>query len=498
MEVFESVKQWIEKNDGFVHKQLQSSLDQSTGIRGLFAKEHIDVDSPIIRIPSVCILNGSSLSAISSLTLKHPIPDICLVLSLLEEKKKGTQSFFAPYMDTLPTVEDFSQILPSWWSEDERLKCLKGSNILKQIDQENSDLFHDFKILSEKEGLIIDLNLKSLKWALGVVNSRAFVKRTSGTRAGSEEMSCLVPAMDLMNHARPCLAGFKFIDSLPPINSTQSSEDMYVEIRREVVKDNEVTITYGAKSCMNLLLHYGFTLKSNTDPDGSSNDLRALSFSLLNNREGTSSMGEQTNEKRIKLNENEAILFQNQKDRWYSGNDDETRIVQLRLASSSAPKHYTYTPFTKALDGCRVLTLNMSDIEDTRQGRGGGGGGRQQSFQRELRAVKHLVEILNKEISEYHGTTSLSISQDCLRLIRREVQTLSFYKEAAETVGNILNILQSKGGVSKAKELLAAVGNSDIGHTEQDKEENPLLYPLTPVSSVACAYFQIKFGISLS
>ena len=48
----------------------------------------------------------------------------------------------------------------------------------------------------------------------------------------------------------------------------------------KVQKGGEVRITYGAKGGHSLLRHYGFSLPSNTEPDGSSNDTRAVAFSL--------------------------------------------------------------------------------------------------------------------------------------------------------------------------------------------------------------------------
>ena len=77
----------------------------------------------------------------------------------------------------------------------------------------------------------------------------------------------------------------------------------------------------------------------------------------------------------------------------------DTRVVELRLASATAPKHYIFTPFSKALDACRVLTMKL-DHEATvevNQNRGTDTGNDCPDFD----ALEAFIAMGSTESSEY-------------------------------------------------------------------------------------------------
>lgn len=109
---------------------------------------------------------------------------------LLYEKTLGTNSFFAPYLELLPSLEYYQAVLPRFWTQ-ERWTLVNAG------DQGYLSAAH---ALDESR-----LQFACDDWAQACVDSRSiYIPRThssdgGGSRQGSEEYS-LTPLLDMINH----------------------------------------------------------------------------------------------------------------------------------------------------------------------------------------------------------------------------------------------------------------------------------------------------------
>jgi len=99
----------------------------------------------------------------------------CLAVKVLYEKARGKESFWAPYLRTLPETFDAHPLL---WSEDylPRTSCDAGRRIHERIDACEDDVAL-FRALRVGETVVGDSNwpsLRDVKWVTAMLTSRAF------------------------------------------------------------------------------------------------------------------------------------------------------------------------------------------------------------------------------------------------------------------------------------------------------------------------------------
>jgi len=488
---------WVRSRGGFLSEGLSEGLSPETGVRGLVTSSVLNDGETILYIPLSCFITNtkfkSSLEALSG-QLKL-LDDIALALALLAAQSAGTH---APYVNSLPTSADFAECLPSWWSAEDRASLLHGSPLLEEVEANLSCFEHDWALLLDVRIALGMPQLAggSLRWALAVVTSRAFTMDSG--------VSCLIPGMDIMNHRRPRVASYTF--------SEDGIDDTGVKVKtlQAVQKGAEVTITYGAKSNSHLLCNYGFTVAGNTEPDGSSNDLCRVRFSLDSqpSRKRKASDTEAADEGKdevhaLRLERWKAFKTSDDNTQASQHDDDGARLLDLRLTSSSAPKHYMFGAFTKCLDTCRVLSLTAATIGST------GKKLEPQHTRSEVAALNYLAAHLLDVDARYANPPAnySPISCDdarrinCIRVISSERRTLQFYAKVATTVASILRReTTSPRGDSQWKtaalETLAAA-DATASQDAATCDADPFLSPLCTVTKLVHTFLQVKFGVKL-
>ncbi|ETW03237.1 hypothetical protein, variant [Aphanomyces invadans] len=120
-----------------------------------------------------------------------------LALHLMYEKQKGTASFWAPFIRSLPATFD----TPIFWT-DEPFNALKGTNVSLLASMMKQQIVADYTsihtpIFQKYPALFhrASLTMQEYKWALSVIWSRAF-----GITKGGQYLQVLCPAMDMFNH----------------------------------------------------------------------------------------------------------------------------------------------------------------------------------------------------------------------------------------------------------------------------------------------------------
>jgi hypothetical protein len=318
--VFISLKQWIEQQGGFVHESIR--MDPQT--RELYTIDYIPKGEIVFQIPNIIFppLTKSSFpdeslwpGEIQLQDLYHPYTDVLLAW-YLALKPTSIQ----PYIHSLP--DDIDQALPRCWPEHDLDRLLRGSPAYQLAKEMKQGVHSDYNILirqvQRETTTQTDNNhrqlpsFKDFSNAMAAITSRAFCG--SGFLKGNNDETCMVPLLDLCNHNRgnnqKKNLSYRFEDRIDT-NSAGSPLPVVVATAHSNIATGEtLRITYGAQSNAQLLLNYGFCVTDNMEPDGSCNDVLQFEPGIL-----------------------------------------------LR----TGPREYTYGPFVKALEFCRMMLLPGTD-----------------------------------------------------------------------------------------------------------------------------------------
>ena len=177
---------------------------------------HSQEYADIIQAPLQACLRGSTLEEVAD--------------RLIFEQKKGTGSKWAPYIDLLPSLEDF-QVLPMFWNE-ERLSASSRSDG-RQLERTVTSMKQQFSNRADP-------------WAVACAQSRCnFLP---------DQSYALTPMLDMLNHkatvsTRASVIKNKFDD-----------DDQILTLRTKQIasQGDEVCISYGELPNRETLCRYGF------------------------------------------------------------------------------------------------------------------------------------------------------------------------------------------------------------------------------------------------
>ncbi|KAE9019533.1 hypothetical protein PR003_g13039 [Phytophthora rubi] len=227
---------------------------------GVFAKQPLTSGQVTLQVPFQLTMNTESAvkSDLAPVLEKYPqIPDDeVLALHLMHERSKGDESFFAPFIASMPTTFD----LPVFWTEAE-LNELKGTNVLLLTQLMKKHLERDFENIhqavaedvAEIFASLPTLTIDDYMWAMSVIWSRAF-----GVNRGGKYLRVLCPAMDMFNHevtVRNPLDDFVSFD--------EEKQMMTHHVPENVAAGSALHISYGQYSNAKLLYSYGFVSPEN-------------------------------------------------------------------------------------------------------------------------------------------------------------------------------------------------------------------------------------------
>ena len=256
--------EWFQKHRGGVRgpgPPLRLALFPTTG-RGLMALTPLAKDDILISIPLRFMITRDTVEA--SLGNKTNLSTHHLIAGfLLRELDKGPDSFWDPYLKTLPEQFDVPyfcsqpelESLPRYVKE----KCFLQQKIVTSA----------IKLVTEA-GIYNRSNLSRFAWAWFAVNTRAvyfesidgniFVDDSENSRdRRSENNLALAPFLDMFNHSSDVTVQVGRADSIDfdegvyQIRSTNTSYKKY----------EQVFINYGQHDNLKLCLEYGFVLDHN-------------------------------------------------------------------------------------------------------------------------------------------------------------------------------------------------------------------------------------------
>lgn len=241
--------------------------NESSG-RGLLARRDINDGDTLLSIPlKLCMTKKAARKALGKDVIQSGMNEyLAIALHLIHEKfVEGSESFWKPYLDVLPDVEEVN---PTFTWSDEDLAFLEGSPVIAATKSLQMKLQREYDdLLGGENGLIAKyperfpadkFSYDNWVWAFTMLFSRAI--RLRNLQQG--ETLSLVPYADLINHS-PFSQAY--------IDARQEGDWLFKTGEEEVVlfadrgyrRMEQIYISYGQKSNAELLLLYGFAVERN-------------------------------------------------------------------------------------------------------------------------------------------------------------------------------------------------------------------------------------------
>ena len=256
------------------------------GGRGLYAKRFIPVNTELIQIPYNLQLGARQLADgtdVEMQTMARSLPwryvmenelfFVPLSIALAAERRKGTDSIFWPFLQSLPnncvnaasgsSIDDVLSDLHIW-----------APHVAKKIIQRRLSLQTLHDTICPKS-----LSIEEIRWATANVCSRSLIrkriKELSSEQVNkigifcSSDHSRMLPIIDLVNHGSCELANV-WVGHLSRDEDDTNDFSTSLKSIRDILPGEELLFDYGGgngKKISNdrLLLDYGFVLRDHMD-----------------------------------------------------------------------------------------------------------------------------------------------------------------------------------------------------------------------------------------
>ena len=168
-----------------------------------------------------------------------------LTTYILQEKKKGEESKYFPFIDILPkTFENF----PIFFTPEEK-EWLRGSPFLDQVEEKIIDVKTDFDLICDKVPEYSQFSLTEFSEIRMMVSSRIFGMNILGKKTDG-----FVPMADMLNHKRPKQTSWTYTDD---------KNGFVIEALKDIPRNEQVYDSYGKKCNSRFFLNYGFIVENN-------------------------------------------------------------------------------------------------------------------------------------------------------------------------------------------------------------------------------------------
>lgn len=251
---------WLKANGATFDAILWPHETPNTG-RGAVLTRSIKAGESFLSVPSQLIINGPRCCSdpdIGPLLSTHQLfldsEELTLAMYVAFEKLKGRNSFWFPYISTLP--KDTGSLGRTWTPEE--LAELQDDQFVfevsEMIPQERKQQYAQVMNVLLGTTTCNPLNKDTLTydlfaWSMEIVSSRVFGRRIN--------FMSLVPLADNLNHSN---VGVKYA-----IHAEDGRFRLFPTVDISVPKGKVVEAfnSYGRRSNANLLLGYGFALQDN-------------------------------------------------------------------------------------------------------------------------------------------------------------------------------------------------------------------------------------------
>eukprot|EP01039_Chlorochromonas_danica_P004402 gene4401-4824_t len=265
---------WLRQHGASFPKISWPEVDAVSGLRGAHATEDIASDEVMLSVPA-CLMMAPP-HAHGDLEVGHALRgnvdllhgDLLLTVYLMHEIRKGSASFYFPYLSILPEPQNLTE-----WTQDE-LSELQDENLALRARSRKQSLQAAYERtiggLQRRYPDLFPLEmfpLKTFVFAWNTIQARAFGRRLPWT--------ALVPFADCLNHSN-VQTKYSFRMNGNRSDSVEDEKEKEKEPLQEAVfelfpsgsnhylRGEEAFNSYGRRPNSNLLLDYGFSLINNT------------------------------------------------------------------------------------------------------------------------------------------------------------------------------------------------------------------------------------------
>ena len=262
MSKFDKLKKWLNIKDNLI------MMDKDT--RGIMSTKDIHKGDIIMEIPSKYLIELSYCTKYVSKILDHTFDNtnsIIAIYLLLESLNSKTK--WKHYIDVFP--EDFSSYI--FYYDKDKKELLKHSTMMcKDI------YYYEYTVNNVKNDALVVYEVLKKRLPEKYLNIKEFVNlfikfriivdsRTFSYEKNNEIENGMCPYADLFNHSNKSNIFWYFDDN---------KKSFIVQAFEDIKKNSEIYFSYGDRSNVHLVIHYGFTLKNNPYSD--------LSFMFRNNK----------------------------------------------------------------------------------------------------------------------------------------------------------------------------------------------------------------------
>lgn len=286
---------WTTKeNTGYLHPDIQIAHSSAKGFHMVVAQgREIKNLTRITSSPMACtlsVLNALDVAPFSSHGSKFPKsflrsyalkPQLLQAFFLMEQYLRGEESWWAPYIQTLPTPADLEALM---FNDPDDRAWLEGTNLKSAfVDQASKwqEMYtkglRDLRILNCQNALNGKYSWELFRWAASIFGSRSFTSEVlcdtepseqarlegrNGVKESEydflkplfvERFAVLLPLLDILNH-RPAAQ----------VEWQARSSFIGMQILSSYTSGEELCNNYGPRDNEGLLLSYGFTIPQNT------------------------------------------------------------------------------------------------------------------------------------------------------------------------------------------------------------------------------------------
>jgi histone-lysine N-methyltransferase SETD3 len=242
---------WMEQGGALFPKM--HIVRQEDGERSVLARSDIAEGEVVLQIPTTHLftLERAKASDIGRRIQSELQPDndfLYLASFLLQEKHRGADSYWKPFVDSLP--EAYPHV-PLFFAESERA-WLQGSQLPRLMEVQDQSFQQEYAQLREKLPEYERFSFEEFVWARVSLYSRLFSLK------GGLQGPSLVPLSDMFNHRQP-----------PDVlwSTSEDGQAFRMIAQRAVPAGAEIHTNYGAKSSDVFLLHSGFVPDGNEEND---------------------------------------------------------------------------------------------------------------------------------------------------------------------------------------------------------------------------------------
>ena len=237
-----TLARWVESKGGFVSPALVS--EKRFGRRGLYVSVPVVAGEVLLTVPQQCCISAE-FDAQFGLSL-HELA----VARLLGATSRGEH---AEYLEALPTAEP---LLASWRAEE--LRELHSPALVAAARVQRARVSQTIETL--RPWVSSELPTSTIEWAERMVRSRAL--RFEPGWDGLRSSLCMVPLIDLANHATPGAAeeaAGTYVDPVCLVGSVDGAQGLAVlRAARDMSAGDEACFPYRREGNGALLLDYGF------------------------------------------------------------------------------------------------------------------------------------------------------------------------------------------------------------------------------------------------